>query len=67
MYSMNHIIIMIVPFIIINIYRSTVMLVLRQIDPASVRERARHRIIRRVYTSRVSIHVIIRYSGSDIK
>ena len=32
------------------------MLVLRQIDPVGVRERARRRIIRRVYTSKVSFN-----------
>lgn len=29
------------------------MLVLRQIDPVGVHERARHRIVHRIYTSRV--------------
>ena len=35
------------------------MLILRQIDPVGVRERARHRIIRRVYTGKVSFNLIV--------
>ena len=41
------------------------MLVLTQIDPGGVRKRVRHRIVRRVYTSRVRFTVQINLKRSS--